>query len=44
MLAAQINAELGGKKPEDLNVASLAEFQVALECAASVLNVQLSHI
>ena len=37
MLAAQIDAELGEKKPEHVNVASLAEFQVALERAASVL-------
>ena len=41
MLAAQIDAELGGKKPGHLNIAYLAEFQVALERAASVLNEQL---
>jgi hypothetical protein len=44
MLAAQINGELGGKKPEDLNIASLAEFQVAIECAASVLQLGVSNL
>ena len=37
MLAAQIDAELSGKKLEQLNVGLLAEFQVSLERAASVL-------
>jgi hypothetical protein len=36
-LAAQIDAELSGKKLEQLNVGLLAEFQVSLERAASVL-------
>jgi hypothetical protein len=40
-LTDRINTELGGKKPGHLNIASLAEFQVALERAASVLNEQL---
>jgi hypothetical protein len=39
-LTDRINTELGGK-PGHLNIASLAEFQVALERAASVLNEQL---
>jgi hypothetical protein len=40
-LTDRINTELDGKKPGHLNIASLAEFQVALERAASVLNEQL---
>jgi hypothetical protein len=37
MLAAQIDAELSRKKPEQLKLRLLAEFQVSLERAASVL-------
>jgi hypothetical protein len=41
LLAGRIDAELREKKPERLDIAALAEFQVSLERAASVLNEQL---
>jgi hypothetical protein len=40
-LADQIGAELRTRKPGRLNPRALAEFQVAIERAASVLNEQL---
>jgi hypothetical protein len=40
MLARLINADLSMKNPEQINVALLAELQVSLERAASVLNEQ----
>jgi hypothetical protein len=40
-LAEQICAELRAKKPGRLDTRALAEFQVAIECAASVLSKQL---
>jgi hypothetical protein len=39
-LAERIAAELREKKPEELDIAALAEFQVSLERAASVLHEQ----
>jgi hypothetical protein len=41
VLAERIDAELREKKPERLDIAALAEFQVSLERAAAVLNEQL---
>jgi hypothetical protein len=38
MLAQRIDAELREKKPEHLDAAALADFQVSLERASSVLN------
>jgi hypothetical protein len=40
MLARLINADLSMKNPEQVEVALLAELQVCLERAASVLNEQ----
>jgi hypothetical protein len=40
-LAERIDAELREKKPEHLDIAALADFQVSLERAASVLKEQL---
>jgi hypothetical protein len=40
-LVERIDADLGDKKPEDLDIAALADFQVSLERAASVLSEQL---
>jgi hypothetical protein len=41
LLAERIDAELREKKSERLDIAALAEFQVSLERAASVLNEHL---
>jgi hypothetical protein len=41
VLAQRIDSELREKKPERLDAAALADFQVSLERAASVLNEQL---
>jgi hypothetical protein len=40
-LAERIDSELREKRPEHLDIAALADFQVSLERAASVLNEQL---
>jgi hypothetical protein len=41
VLAHRIDAELREKNPERLDAAALADFQISLERAASVLNEQL---